>query len=137
MVDDPTLDALTAAFYDRAEADPVIGPVIRAALPAERRAQHLVVFREFWSSFLGGTQCSHGDVFAAHAGMALEARHFERWLEIFAAVAAERLPPEVAGRMLAQARHMGECLQGKGGRHHRVAWPLGRAVRPPVPARPA
>ncbi len=78
-----------------------------------------------------GAEGYGGDAFTAHAGLVLEPRHFERWLEIFAELAAELLPPEVAAKALAQARHMSECLQGKPAHHHerRVAWPLSRAAK--------
>jgi hemoglobin len=132
VLDDQTLAELTRRFYEKADLDPVIGPVIQAALPVERRAEHFAVFRDFWAKMLFGTEGYGGNAFTAHAGMVLEARHFERWLEIFAELAEEMLPPDIAARALAQARHMSQCLQGKPGDHHAersVAVPLGRAVK--------
>lgn len=134
MLDEEALAELTQRFYDKAEADPLLGPVILAAIPTERRGQHFAVFADFWSAMLLGTERYGGNAFTAHAGLTLEAAHFDRWLEIFAEVAAETLPPELAARALAQAKHMSGCLQGKPDHAHhgatQVAVPLGRAARP-------
>jgi len=129
MLDDQALAELTARFYERADADPLLGPVLQAALPIEKRAEHFAVFRDFWSRMLLGTDHYRGNAFTAHTGLVLDSRHFERWLEIFAELAADILPPEIAAQALAQARHMSECLQGKPAAHHQdktVAWPLAR-----------
>lgn len=134
MIDEAVLDDLTKRFYDRADRDPLLGPVIAAALPAERRAEHMAVFRDFWANVLLGSGRYAGSPSQAHAAMALEPRHFERWLEIFAEVAGETLPARQAEAALAQARHMSECLQGRPSGHchdNRFAWPLGRAGKPP------
>ena len=85
MLDDQPLAELTRRFYEKADLDPILGPVILAALPVERRAEHFAVFRDFWAKMLFGTEGYGGNALTAHAGLVLEARHFERWLEIFAA----------------------------------------------------
>jgi len=132
MPHEDALAELTLRFYEIADADPLLGPVIRAAIPTEKRGEHFATFRDFWSGMLLGSERYSGNAFAAHANLTLEPAHFQRWLEIFAQVAADILPPETAERALAQARHMSECLQGKSSHHHgdnQVAWPLGRAAK--------
>ena len=131
MVTEQMLSELTTRFYQLADADPILGPILAETLPPERRAEHFQVFTAFWSRFLLGSNHYTGNAFQAHAGLTLDAKHFERWLEIFAEVAASLLPDEVAAKALAQARHMSSCLQGRPGHHHghQIAWPLGRAVK--------
>jgi hemoglobin len=134
MLDDQALDRLTRRFYAVADKDPLLGPVIRAALPGDKLEAHFAVFRDFWSRFLLGTDRYAGNAFVAHQGLTLEAAHFDRWLEIFAEIAAQELPADVAAQALAQAKHMSGCLQGRPDHSHgntTVSWPLGRAAKPP------
>lgn len=130
MLDPQILATLTERFYQRASADPVLGPVIAAAIPAGKMAEHQAVFSAFWARFLLGAEGYKGNAFTAHSGLPLKAAHFARWLEIFAEVAVDCLPAELAARALAQAQHMSRCLQGGTADDQRVAWPLGRAVKP-------
>jgi len=116
-------------FYQIAAEDPVIGPVFAAKVgdwPG-----HLEVVRDFWSQILLGTQRYQGDAFQAHAGMGLEPRHFDRWLDILAQVAGEVLPAELAAKVMDQANHMRQCLQGGSCDHkpHLITLPLPRARR--------
>ena len=116
-------------FYDVAGQDPTIGPFFAGAVhdwPA-----HLAVVRDFWSKILLGTERYQGDPFKAHEGMKLEPVFFTRWLEIFAQVAGEILPPEAAAKAMAQAQHMSQCLQGGRceGAPRRITLPLVRAPR--------
>lgn len=133
MLDDAVLDALTERFYERADRDPLLGPILAAALPSPKRPEHFAVFRDFWSRILLGSDRYGGNAFRAHEGLPLQAAHYDRWLEIFAEVAGELLPADAAERALSQARHMSGCLQGKPSEHHEdsvVSWPLRRAARP-------
>lgn len=133
MLDDGLLDTLTVRFYEKADADPILGPILAKALPPGRRAEHFAIFRDFWSRILLGSERYGGNAFKAHEGLPLAAEHFTRWLEIFGELAGELLPAAAAAKALAQARHMSDCLQGKPSHHHaaetKVAWPLGRAVK--------
>ncbi|MBI5164045.1 MAG: group III truncated hemoglobin [Magnetospirillum sp.] len=114
MTDPQALETMIATaverFYRLAEHDPVIGPVFAAAIADW--PGHLQVVRDFWSKILLGTERYQGNPFQAHAGMTLAPALFDRWLELFAAVAAATLPPAEAAKALAQARHMRACLQG-------------------------
>ena len=123
------ITAVVDRFYRIAEQDPVIGPVFAGTVgdwPG-----HLQIVRDFWSQILLGTSRYQGDAFKAHAGMTLEPRHFDRWLEILAQVAGEILPPDLAAKAMAQANHMRQCLQGGTCDHkpHLIKLPLPRARR--------
>ena len=128
---DPALEQMITAvverFYHIAGDDPVIGPVF-ANRVADWPGHHRVV-ADFWSKILLGSDRYRGDPFQAHAGMTLEPRHFDRWLEILAEVSAEILPPDLTARAMAQARHMRQCLEGGSCDHRprRITLPLPRA----------
>jgi hemoglobin len=96
-------------FYASALADPDLGPMFREAiddLPA-----HLQVIRDFWSHALLGTRRYAGSPYPAHVKLPIEWPHFERWLTLFEAAARKDLPPALAERALARARHMTESLR--------------------------
>ncbi len=117
-------------FYHLAGQDPIIGPIFAGAVGDW--PDHLRIVRDFWSKILLATERYQGDPFKAHAGMTLEPRHFDRWLDIFAQVAAELLPADMAAKAMAQAQHMRQCLQGGSCDHgpRRITLPLPHTRRP-------
>ena len=90
-IDEPMIARLVDAFYDRVRADPLIGPVF-----ADRISDwgpHLAQMRLFWSSVALMSGAYHGRPMPKHLPLPVDARHFDRWLELFEATAAEVCPP--------------------------------------------
>ena len=108
-VSEEALDRLTRAFYEAAQKDPVIGPVIVGAIADWEH--HYEVVRNFWSKTLLDTTRYSGFPFTAHVPLKLRPEHFDRWLEIFRATAAENLPPEAARLAILKVEHMSTCFQ--------------------------
>src|SRR5690606_32133698 len=92
---------------------------------------HLERMCLFWSSVALMSGRYHGQPMPKHMPLPVDARHFDRWLALFAETARELCPPaaaehfiEAAGRIaqsleLGVAGHNGNIL-GKGDRLHRT-----------------
>ncbi|GAA0518705.1 group III truncated hemoglobin [Deinococcus depolymerans] len=103
--------AVVTAFYARARADRLLGPVFAAHVtdwPA-----HLERVTAFWVTLLGGEPGAaawRGNLNAAHAGLGVRAAHLGRWLALWDATAREVLPADAAALLSARAAVMGERL---------------------------
>jgi hemoglobin len=115
-IDEAMIARLVDAFYDRVRADPLIGPVF-----AERISDwgpHLEQMRLFWSSVALMSGVYHGRPMPKHLPLPVDARHFDRWLELFEATAAEICPPPAAAHFIERARRIAESLElGIAGAH--------------------
>jgi len=108
-IDEPMIARLVDAFYDRVRADPLIGPVF-----AERISDwgpHLEQMRLFWSSVALMSGVYHGRPMPKHLPLPVDARHFDRWLELFEATAEDVCPPAAAAHFIERARRIAESLE--------------------------
>jgi truncated hemoglobin YjbI len=108
-VSEEALDQLVRSFYATAREDPVIGPVFADAVADWEH--HYCVVHDFWSRALLGTSRYQGFPFTVHTSLKVGPEHFDRWLEIFRAAAADILPPEAARRAILKVEHMSVCFQ--------------------------
>lgn len=131
-IDEPMIARLVDAFYDRVRADPLIGPVFAGRI--RDWGPHLEQMRLFWSSVALMSGVYHGRPMPKHLPLPVDARHFDRWLELFEATAAEVCPPPAAAHFIERARRIAESLElgiagangvllGKGERYVRPAAP--------------
>ena len=100
---------LVDGFYDRVRADPLIGPVFN-----ERIADwgpHLEQMKLFWSSVALMSGAYHGRPMPKHLPLPVDARHFDRWLELFEATARDLCPPAAADHFIERARRIAESLE--------------------------
>lgn len=108
-IDEPMIARLVDAFYDRVRADLLLGPVF-----ADRISDwgpHLQQMRLFWSSVALMSGVYHGRPMPKHLPLPVDARHFDRWLELFEATAAEVCPPVAAAHFIERARRIAESLE--------------------------
>ncbi|RBP08554.1 truncated hemoglobin YjbI [Roseiarcus fermentans] len=108
-VSEEALDRLVRAFYATARKDRLIGPVFSGAIADWER--HTEIVQDFWSRTLLDTTRYRGFPFTVHLPLKLKPEHFDRWLEIFRATAAEVLPPEAARAAILKVEHMSVCFQ--------------------------
>src|SRR5690606_2070501 len=90
-IDEAMIDALVEGFYARVRDDALIGPIF-----AERIADwgpHLAQMKLFWSSVALSTGVYQGRPMPKHLPLPVDARHFDRWLELFEATARDLCPP--------------------------------------------
>lgn len=124
-IDEAMIARVVHGFYDRVRADPLLAPVFAARIADADWPAHLGRMVRFWASVIlmdGGYQ---GRPMQKHAMLPVDAHHFDRWLALFRATAAELAPPAAAavfadragriadsleaGIALAQGRHLGRA----------------------------
>ena len=107
-LDDAMLARLVHGFYDRVRVDPMLGPVF-----AERIADwgpHLAKMVDFWSSVALMTGRYHGAPMPKHLSLPVEGAHFDRWLDLFRATAAEICPPAGAAWVIERAERIATSI---------------------------
>ncbi|GAB4518964.1 MAG: group III truncated hemoglobin [Amphiplicatus sp.] len=108
-IDEPMIDRLVRRFYDRVRADPLLGPVFEARI--DDWEAHLQRMCAFWSSVALMTGRYHGRPMEKHQPLPIDAAHFDRWLTLFRATAAEVCPPAAAAHFVARAQRIAESLE--------------------------
>ena len=96
--------AFVLRFYEISRADPQLGPLFEAAI--QDWDHHVQIVTDFWSTALLGMKLYTGTAYAPHVGLPIEEHHFGRWLTALDRAAKETLPPALAERAMARARHM-------------------------------
>lgn len=115
-IDEPMIARLVDAFYDRVRDDPMLGPVFADRI--SNWVTHLQQRRLFWSSVALMSGAYHGRPMPKHLPLPVDARHFDRWLELFEITAAEICPPAAASHFVERARRIAESLElGIAGAH--------------------
>jgi hemoglobin len=109
--EDPEADIehMVRLFYQRGLADPVLGPIFRAAI--HDFATHIPIVCDFWSGVILGTHRYTRNAFAPHARLDFEPEAFDRWLSVFEGAAREALAPARAERAIGVARHMAQSFK--------------------------
>jgi hemoglobin len=107
-IDEAVIETVVRTFYGRARHDPLIGPVFDAKV--EDWETHIAKMCAFWSSVTLMSGRYHGQPMAAHAPLPIEPKHFDRWLEIFAATVRE-VCPQAAGFFLERAHRIADSLE--------------------------
>lgn len=108
-IDEAMIERLVRRFYDRARADELLGPVFAGCI--EDWEPHLGQMCAFWSSVALLTGRYHGQPMAKHLPLPVDGRHFDRWLELFAATARNVCPPAAAEHFIERARRIAGSLE--------------------------
>ena len=108
-IDEPMIARLVDAFYDRVRRDPLIGPVFDERI--SDWGPHLEQMKLFWSSVALMSGVYHGRPMPKHLPLPVDARHFDRWLDLFEATAADVCPPAAAAHFIERARRIAESLE--------------------------
>lgn len=105
------LERLIPRFYARVREDPRLGPVFNDIV--EDWPEHLEKLIAFWSSVMLGSGRYKGNPVMAHGrhGTRMPPELFARWLELWADVTNEEMPPAVAASLQAKAGRIAESLQ--------------------------
>jgi hemoglobin len=108
-IDDAMIERLVRAFYERVQADPLIGPVFAARIADWE--PHLHRMFAFWSSVALMTGRYHGSPMQKHLPLPVDGRHFDRWLAMFEATARDLCPPKAAAHFIERAHRIAESLE--------------------------
>jgi hemoglobin len=106
------ITAVVDAFYAKARADPLLGPVFGRAIADEDWPQHLAVIRDFWSSIMLKSGRYQRNPFSAHLRVkGIRPELFDRWLALFRDTCDELLTPDSAEALYAKAVMIGDSLK--------------------------
>lgn len=108
-VDETMIDALVEGFYARVRDDALIGPIFAARI--DDWGPHLAQMKLFWSSVALASGVYQGRPMPKHLPLPIDARHFDRWLELFEATARDLCPPVAADHFIERARRIAESLE--------------------------
>ncbi len=108
-IDEAMIGRLVDGFYDRVRADPLIGPVFSERI--DDWGPHLEQMKLFWSSVALMSGAYHGRPMPKHLPLPVDARHFDRWLELFEATACDLCPPAAADHFIERARRIAGSLE--------------------------
>ena len=103
------IECLVDAFYDKVQADPILGPVFNPAVhdwPA-----HKATLVQFWSSVALGTREYRGNPMAAHRPHPIIDEHFGHWLALWRQTAHEVLDDVEAEVMYGYAQRIARSLK--------------------------
>lgn len=109
VIDEKMIERLVRRFYDSARDDDMLGPVFAAHVTEWE--PHLMRMCAFWSAIMLGARNYQGRPMQMHVPLPIDARHFDRWLALFEASAAEMCPPQAATLFAAHARRIGQSLE--------------------------
>ena len=108
-IDEAMIDALVEGFYDRVRDDDLIGPVFAARIADW--GPHLAQMKLFWSSVALSTGVYQGRPMPKHLPLPIDARHFDRWLELFRQTAHDLCPPVAAIHFIERAERIAQSLE--------------------------
>lgn len=129
-IDEAMIERLVRGFYQRVQADPLLGPVFAARI--EDWEPHLQRMMAFWSSVALLSGRYRGQPMEKHLPLPVDAQHFDRWLALFEETASALCPPAAARHFVERARRIAESLElgiaagqgrilARGERFHRAA----------------
>lgn len=108
-IDEVMIDALVEQFYGRVRDDGLIGPIFARRI--DDWAPHLAQMKLFWSSVALSTGVYQGRPMPRHLPLPIDARHFDRWLELFTETARAICPPVAAAHFIERAKRIAESLE--------------------------
>lgn len=108
-IDDAMIDRLVEGFYDRVRQDSLIGPVFMERI--SDWGPHLAQMKLFWSSVALHSGVYQGRPMPKHLPLPIDARHFDRWLEIFEIAAMEICGPVAGSHFIVRARRIAQSLE--------------------------
>ncbi|WP_102961278.1 group III truncated hemoglobin [Mangrovicella endophytica] len=130
-IDEADIRRLVDTFYARVRADPEIGPIFLGEV--EDWDAHLAKLIDFWSGVVLRTSRYDGRPLRPHLMLPIEPRHFDRWLDLFEATAADVLPsPAAAAVFVDRARRIADSFEMAIGTH-KGEFRAPRHVRRPQP----
>ena len=103
------LARLVDRFYEAVRRDAVLGPVFAPVV--DDWDAHKSTLVEFWTSVVLRSGRYRGNPMAMHRRLPIQARHFDRWLELWERTARETLGDAHARTMTGHARRIGASLR--------------------------
>jgi hemoglobin len=103
------IERLVRGFYAKVRNDALLAPIFGAKI--RDWEPHLAQMCAFWSSVALMSGRYHGAPMPKHLVLPVDARHFDRWLELFEETARELCPPEAEAHFVERARRIASSLE--------------------------
>lgn len=135
-LDEAMIEAVVREFYARVRKDALLGPIFEARIGDWD--SHLERIFVFWSSVALATGRYHGAWMEKHLSLPIDARHFDRWLDLFEATARALCPPAAADHLVERARRIARNLEPAIAHRHGIPLAKGERLQPrntPEPGR--
>ncbi|WP_129647005.1 group III truncated hemoglobin [Peristeroidobacter agariperforans] len=108
-IDEAMIEQLVRGFYARIRADDLLGPIFNSRI--EDWEPHLQRMCAFWSSVVLSSGAYHGQPMRMHLPLPVDARHFDRWLDLFEQTARDLFSDHIAGYFVDRARRIATSLE--------------------------
>lgn len=108
-VDEASIHRLVHGFYAKVRQDALLGPIFDSRIADWD--EHLERMCRFWSSVMTMSGAYHGNPMAKHVRLPVDAEHFDRWLALFEATAAEVCSPDAAVQFIERARRIASSFE--------------------------
>ncbi len=105
------IELLVNQFYNKVNQDVLLAPVFSHV----DWPHHLPIMYNFWSSMLLGDQSYQSNPFQKHIHLAINATHFNRWLELFTQTVDEHFAGFKADEVKSRAQSIAGVFQHKMG----------------------
>jgi hemoglobin len=103
---------LVDEFYKKVNADTLLSPVFNSEALVDW-GSHLEKMYAFWGMQLIGSRDYEGRPFPPHAELNINAKHFERWLQLFIETVDEHFTGEAAETAKQKAKNIAAVFQHK------------------------
>lgn len=103
---------LVDTFYDKVRQDNLLAPVFNERIQ-DRWPAHLQKMYTFWQTVLIGPHTYFGSPFPPHAGLPVDASHFQKWMDLFVATIDGLFEGKTAEEAKWRAAKMAEMFQFK------------------------
>jgi hemoglobin len=133
-IDEAMIQRLVHGFYAEVRQDELLGPIFAAQVVEWE--PHLQQICAFWSAVLLKTGRYHGRPMLRHLPLPIDARHFDRWLELFAAAARHHCDPAAASHFVKSAQGIAQSLEYGVAASHRIVLHDGARLAPRPPSQP-
>ena len=108
-IDEGMIERLVRAFYTRIREDDLLGPIFNSRI--HNWEPHLQRMCAFWSSVVLSSGIYHGQPMRMHLPLPVEARHFDRWIDLFEQTARGLFEEHIAEYFLDRARRIATSLE--------------------------
>ena len=109
VITEAMIERLVHTFYARVRRDDLIGPIFNRQV--KDWADHLAKLSAFWSSIILHSGRYDGRPLRPHLMLALEGKHFDRWLDLFERTASQTLPRYAAPLFIDSARRIADSFE--------------------------
>ena len=128
-IDAAMIDRLVRTFYGKVRQDEVLAPVFASRISDWE--PHLLRMCEFWSSVALMSGIYQGSPMQKHLPLPVDARHFDRWLQLFRDTAREVCPAVAAAHFIERAERIAQSLEMGVAIGHGVLLTKGQRLRRP------